>query len=113
MSEVICNECKNTFRIDEGSIETECIDIDRKIERQFLKCPNCGHKYTILITDQPMRDMINQRRAIQIRVAQLMNGKNQIRKYKDLKKQNDDLMYKIKKRGQQLKEEYEKGSFTE
>ena len=42
-----------------------------------------------------------------------MNGKNQIRKYKDLKKQDDDLMYKIKKRGQQLKAEYEKGSFTE
>lgn len=46
-------------------------------------------------------------------VAQLMNGKNQIRKYKDLKKQDDDLMHKIKKRGQQLKEEHEKGSFTE
>ena len=113
MKKVMCNECRYTFALKEESIETECIDIDRKIERQFLKCPNCGHKYTILITDQPMRDMINQRRAIQIRVAQLMNGKNKIRKYKDLKKQNDDLMYKIKKRGQKLKEEYEKGSFTE
>ena len=113
MRKVMCNECRYTFALKEESIETECIDIDRKIERQFLKCPNCGHKYTILITDQPMRDMINQRRAIQIRVAQLMKGKNQIQKYKDLKKQNDDLMYKIKKREQQLKTEYEKGSFTE
>ena len=87
MRKTICNECRYTFALKEESIETECIDIDRKIERQFLKCPNCGHKYTILITDQPMRDMINQRRAIQIRVAQLMNGKNRIRKYKELKKQ--------------------------
>lgn len=113
MRKTMCNECRYTFALKEESIETECIDIDRKIERQFFKCPNCGHKYTILITDQPMRDMINQRRAIQIRVAQLMNGKNKIRKYKDLKKQDDDLTYKIKKRGQQLKAEYEKGSFTE
>lgn len=99
----MCNECRYTIALKEKSIETECIDIDRKIERQFFKCPNCGHKYTILITDQPMRDMINQRRAIQIRVAQIMNGW----KYKDLKKQDDDLMHKIKKRGQQLKEEYD------
>ena len=103
----MCNECRYTFAPKEGSIETECIDIDRKIERQFFKYPNCGHKYTILITDQPMRDMINQRRAIQKRVAQLMNGKNKIQKYKDLKKQDDDLTYKIKKRGQKLKEEYD------
>lgn len=113
MRKVMCNECRYTFALKEESIETECIDIDRKIERRFFKCPRCGHKYTILITDQPTRDMINQRRAIRIRVAQLMNGKNQIRKYKDLKKQDDDLKYKIRKRGQQLKEEYEKGSCTE
>ena len=103
MRKTMCNECRYTIALKEKSIETECIDIDRKIERQFFKCPNCGHKYTILITDQPMRDMINQRRAIQIRVAQIMNGW----KYKDLKKQDDDLMHKIKKRGQQLKEEYD------
>lgn len=105
MSEVICNECKNIFRIDEGSIETECIDIDRKIERQFLKCPNCGHKYTILITDQPMRDMINQRRAIAIRIQKLA-GKKQIVKIKKLEKEDESLKEQIWERGQELKKEF-------
>ena len=113
MPETICNKCDKIFSLTSDVIKTECVDAEKKIERRFFQCPRCGHKYTILITDQTMRDMINQRRAIQIRVAQLMNGKNQIRKYKDLKKQDDDLMHKIKKRGQQLKEEHEKGSFTE
>ena len=104
MSEVICNECKNTFRIDEGSIETECIDIDRKIERQFLKCPNCGHKYTILISDTQMRDMINQRAVIRERIGMLrshgFNGD-------ELAEQDEELKNEIWERGQQLKEEYD------
>lgn len=110
MSEAICNECKNTFRIDEGSIEIECIDIDRKIERQFYKCPNCGHKYTILITDQQMRDMINQRAVIRdrIRILREHNFTGD-----ELAEQDEDLKNEIWERAQQLKEEYEKGSFTE
>ena len=112
MRKTMCNECRYTFALKEESIETECIDIDRKIERQFFKCPNCGHKYTILITDQPMRDMINQRRAIAIRIQNL-EGKKQIVKIKKLEKEDESLKEQILERGQQLKAEYEKGSFTE
>lgn len=111
MSEVICNECKNTFRIDEGSIETECIDFKRKIEMQFFRCPNCGHKYTILITDQPMRDMINQRRAIAIRIQKLA-GKKQIVKIKKLEKEDESLKEQIWERGQELKKEFDGRGMT-
>lgn len=112
MSEVICNECKNTFRIDEGSIETECIDFKRKIEKQFFRCVHCGHQYTVMVSDQPMRDMINQRRAIAIRIQKLA-GKKQIVKIKKLEKEDESLKEQIWERGQELKKEYEKGSFTE
>lgn len=110
MRKTMCNECRYTFALKKESIETECIDIDRKIERQFLKCPNCGHKYTILITDQPMRDMINQRAVIRERIGMLrshgFNGD-------ELAEQDEELKNEIWERGQQLKEEYEKDSFTE
>lgn len=110
MRKTMCNECRYTFALKKESIETECIDIDRKIERQFFKCPNCGHKYTILITDQPMRDMINQRAVIRERIGMLrshgFNGD-------ELAEQDEELKNEIWERGQQLKEEYEKDSFTE
>ena len=112
MREAICNECGNIFRIDEGSIETECIDFERKIEKQFFRCVYCGHQYPVMISDQPMRDMINQRRAIAIRI-QALAGKKQIVKIKKLEKEDESLKEQILERGQQLKAEYEKGSFTE
>lgn len=106
MRKVICNECRYTFALKEESIETECIDIDRKIERQFYKCPNCGHKYTILITDQPMRDMINQSRAIAIRIQKLA-GKKKIVKIKKLEKEDESLKEQIWERWQELKKEFD------
>lgn len=99
----MCNECRYTFALKEESIETECIDIDRKIERQFFKCPSCGHKYTILISDPQMRDMINQRAVIRERIGMLrshgFNGD-------ELAEQDEDLKNEIWERGQQLKEEF-------
>lgn len=106
MSEVICNECKNIFRIDEGSIETECIDFKRKIEMQFFRCVHCGHQYPVMISDQPMRDMINQRRAIAIRIQKLA-GKKQIVKIKKLEKEDESLKEQIWERGQELKKEFD------
>ena len=110
MRKVMCNECRYTFALKEESIETECIDIDRKIERQFFKCPNCGHKYTILISDPQMRDMINQRTVIRERIGMLrshgFNGD-------ELAEQDEELKNEIWERAQQLKAEYEKGGFTE
>ena len=107
----MCKECRYTFALKEESIETECIDIDRKIERQFYKCPNCGHKYTILITDQPMRDMINQRQAIEIRIQKLA-GKKQIVKIKKLEKEDESLKEQIWERGQELKKEFDGRGMT-
>lgn len=122
MRKTMCNECRYTFALKEESIETECIDIDRKIERQFYKCPNCGHKYTILITDQPMRDMINQRRAIAIRIQkqrqeieiriQKLAEKKQIVKIKKLEKKDESLKEQIWERGQELKKEFDGRGMT-
>lgn len=110
MRKTMCNECRYTFALKEESIKTECIDIDRKIERQFFKCPRCGHEYTIIITDPQMRDMINQRAVIRERIGMLrshgFNGD-------ELAEQDEDLKNEIWERGQELKKEYEKGSFTE
>ena len=111
MRKTMCNECRYTFALKEESIETECIDIDRKIERQSFRCPNCGHKYTILITDQPMRDMINQRRAIAIRIQKLA-GKKQIVKIKKLEKEDESLKEQIWERGQELKKEFDGRGMT-
>lgn len=110
MRKTMCNECRYTFALKEESIETECIDIDRKIERQFFQCPRCGHKYTILISDPQMRDMINQRAVIRdrIRILREHNFTGD-----ELAEQDEDLKNEIWERGQQLKKEYEKGSFTE
>lgn len=105
MSEVICNECKNIFRIDEGSIETECIDFERKIEKQFFRCVYCGHQYPVMVSDQTMRDMINQRRAIAIRIQKLA-GKKQIVKIKKLEREDKSLKEQIWERGQELKKEF-------
>ena len=111
MSEVIYNECKNTFRIDEGSIETECIDFKRKIEMQFFRCVHCGRQYPVMISDQPMRDMINQRRAIAIRI-QMLAGKKQIVKIKKLEKEDESLKEQIWERGQELKKEFDGRGMT-
>lgn len=104
MRKTMCNECRYTFALKEESIETECIDIDRKIERQFFKCPNCGHKYTILISDPQMRDMINQRAVIRERIGMLrshrFNGD-------ELAEQDEDLKNEIWERGQELKKEFD------
>ena len=104
MRKTMCNECRYTFALKEESIETECIDIDRKIERQFFKCPNCGHKYTILISDPQMRDMINQRAVIRdrIRILREHNFTGD-----ELAEQDEDLKNEIWERAQQLKEEYD------
>lgn len=104
MRKTMCNKCRYTFALKEESIETECIDIDRKIERQFFKCPNCGHKYTILISDPQMRDMINQRAVIRERIGMLrshgFNGD-------ELAEQDEDLKNEIWERGQELKKEFD------
>ena len=88
MRKTMCNECRHTFALKEESIETECIDFKRKIEKQFFRCVHCGHQYTVMVSDQPMRDMINQRRAIAIRIQKLA-GKKQIVKIKKLKKEDE------------------------
>ena len=69
-------------------------------------CPHCGHKYTILISDPQMRDMINQRRAIAIRIQKLA-GKKQIVKIKKLEKEDESLKEQIWERGQELKKEFD------
>lgn len=108
----ICNNCGKIFSITNDVIKTECVNAEKKIERRFFQCPRCGYKYTILITDQPMRDKINQRRAINIQIEKLAK-KQQIGKMRKLAEQDEDLKNEIWERGQQLKAEYEKGSFTE
>lgn len=110
MPETICNKCNKIFALKSDVIKEECINTEKKIERRFFRCPRCGHKYTILISDPQMRDMINQRAVIRERIGMLrshgFNGD-------ELAEQDEELKNEIWERGQQLKEEYEKGSFTE
>ena len=59
-----------------------------------------------MVSDQPMRDMINQRRAIAIRIQKLA-GKKQIVKIKKLEKEDESLKEQIWERGQELKKEFD------
>ena len=104
MSEAICNKCNKIFSLTNDIIKTECVNAEKKIERRFFQCPRCGHKYTILISDPQMRDMINQRAVIRERIGMLrshgFNGD-------ELAEQDEDLKNEIWERAQQLKEEYD------
>lgn len=75
MQEVFCDDCEHKFKIDEKSIKKVWLNKEKGIEEKHFCCPKCKKKYVISITDEEVRNIIEDCIVIDKSVQQLLNRK--------------------------------------
>ena len=108
---VNCNKCGQQFTVDDsclGSIR----DGDLKV--QYFSCPACGARYHILTTDSTMRDLIERRKFIQLKIRlahakklKESTFKKYLREYGQLKKEQEKMFPELKAKGEKVLAEIE------
>lgn len=110
MAEIICDACQKQIDANDSSAYGHFKSGD--IVVQYLRCPHCGKKYHVLTTNSELRQMIDERKAIelQLRMAQAKHFKAKtirqyIKEFEKLKNKQLVLADALKVIGQQLLEE--------
>ena len=67
---VVCDKCSEIIKIKE--IQSKIIDSEGMVKKQFFICPHCGEEYIIDITDQLLRNMIKNFKALQEKQRQAL-----------------------------------------
>ena len=66
MAEIICDACQKQIDMNDssalGSFKVGDIVV------QYLRCPHCGKKYHMLTTNSELRQMIDQRKTIELQL---------------------------------------------
>lgn len=103
---VSCNKCGQQFTVGDSSLGTIR---DGDLEVQYLSCPACGAKFHILTTDSRMRELIKQRKDLQVQIRMAKTKKFNKRsfekyllKYEKTKKEQEKLFPTLKKQGEKL-----------
>lgn len=103
-----CNKCGQQFTVDDsclGSIR------DGDLEIQYFSCPACGVKYHVLTTNGKMRELIEQRKVVQlkIRLASTKKFKERtfkkyLREYERFKEEQEKMRPELKAKGERFLE---------
>ena len=101
-----CNKCGQQFTVDDsrlGSLR------DGDLEVQYFSCPACGAKYHILTTNSTMRDLIERRKAVQLKIKAAhakrfkeRTFKKYMRENNRIKKEQEDMMPALRAAGENL-----------
>lgn len=82
---------------------------DGDIEVQYFSCPSCGAKYLFFASDSKMRDLVRQRKALQlkIRAGHAKKFKERtlekyMREYEEIKKEQEKMMPGLKALGEKI-----------
>ena len=101
-----CNKCGRQFTVDDsrlGSLR------DGDSEVQYFSCPACGAKYHILTTNNTMRDLIERRKAVQLKIKAAhakrlkeRTFKKYLREYEQIKKEQMEMFPVLKAQGEKI-----------
>lgn len=101
-----CNKCGQQFTMDDSRLGSLW---SGDLEVQYFSCPACGTKYHILTTNSKMRDLIERRKAVQLKIKaahakkfQECTFKKYLREYEQIKKEQEDLLPELRARGEKL-----------
>ena len=106
MNTIDCNKCKAPFVLDDS-----CMGVLKKGDFvvQYIACPACGAKYQAFTSDTEMRQLVERRKAVQLKIKAAFAKKfreKTIRKnekeFDQIKRQQQRLMPKLKAAGENI-----------
>lgn len=115
MKTIECNECGAVIEQRKDLLQHQVIDKDdsgQDIQETFFTCQSCGAHYTVIITDRPMRLIIEKRKTIRKKIGRAMKSctkKNVVATRMQVDKlvaEDEELRKQLKKMSTQLKEKY-------
>ena len=82
---------------------------DGDLEVQYFSCPVCGAKFHILTTNSVMRDLIERRKAVQLKIKMARikrfkehTFKKYLREYEQIKKDQEKIFHSLKAQGEKI-----------
>lgn len=103
---VDCDKCGQRLTVDDshlGSLREGDLVV------QYFFCPVCGAKYHILTTNSTMRSLIEQRKAVQLKIKAARakrfkesTFKKYLREYEQIKKEQEKIFPELKAQGEKL-----------
>lgn len=106
MNYVYCNKCGKGFYTDDDTLHTIKKD---GLTVQYFSCPYCEGRYHVFTTDARMQALIEQRKAVQLKIKAAFAKKfreKAIRKYEkeldQIKRQQKKLMPELKAAGEKI-----------
>lgn len=103
---VDCNECGAQFVVDDsriGSVKKDDLDV------RYLSCPSCGAKFLIFVSDSKMRSLVEQRKAVQMKIKAAhakrfkeRTFKKYMREYDKIKKEQEDMIPALRAAGEKI-----------
>lgn len=106
MNTIDCNKCGYSFDLEDarcGTIEKGDLLV------QYFCCPNCRKKYHAFTSDARMRALVEQRKAVQLKIKAAFAKKfpeKTIRKYEkeldQIKRQQKKLLPELKAAGERI-----------
>lgn len=113
---VNCNKCGQQFTVDDSRLGSI---LDGDLEVQFFSCPACGARYHILTTDSTMRDLIDRRKYIQLKIRlarakklKVSTFKKYMKEYEQIKKEQEKMLLKLRAKGEKILHGKELGDGT-
>jgi len=106
MNGTICNNCGHQFVVDEFRLGMTKKD---DLEVQYFSCPACRAKYLLFTSDSRMRNLVERRKAVQmkLRAARLNKFREKtiekyVRELDQIKKEQEGLLPELKAAGEAI-----------
>ena len=103
---VVCNRCGQRFAL---TVSCSGTVRDGDLEVQYFSCPACGAKYHILTTDSTMRELIERRKAVllKLKAARAKRFRERVfqkylREHEQIKKVQEKIFPELKAQGEKL-----------
>ena len=103
---VECNECKEQFVMDDSRLASIK---EGDLEVQYFSCPSCGARYLFFASDSKMRELVRQRKAVQLKIRaghakkfKERTLRKYMQEYEKIKKAQEKMLQELKARGEKL-----------
>lgn len=103
---VECNECKEQFVMDDSRLASIK---EGDLEVQYFSCPSCGARYLFFASDSKMRELVRQRKAVQLKIRaghakkfKERTLRKYMQEYEKIKKAQEEMLPELKARGESL-----------
>ena len=103
---VECNGCREQFVMDDSRLASIK---EGDLEVQFFSCPTCGEKYLFFASDSKMRELVRQRKAVQMEIRaghakkfKEKTLKKYMQEYEKIKNEQEKMFPELKAKGEKL-----------